>query len=135
MTLSEAQEETDVASGTFLVNQVLAKILFYYGAARSLISYEFGRKLRLSPLRLTTPILVEVAGNEFHQELLLFKLSKFDVSLSMDWLGENLADILCGQKMVLISPPRRKLFFVYKDKCRVKSGIIMMMKARRCLSK
>ncbi|KAL7599124.1 hypothetical protein Lser_V15G23434 [Lactuca serriola] len=153
MTLNEAKEESDIASHTFLVNQILVNILFDSRADHSFISHEFGRKLRLSPLRLSTPILVElvggrnipfrnrlevvtidVYGNEFHQELLPFELSEFDVILSMDWLGENLANIMCRRKMVYITPPERKPFIVYRDKSRVKLRIITMMKAKSCLS-
>lgn len=62
MTLNEAREETDVASGTFLVNQITANILFDSRADYSFISHEIGRKLKLSPHMLSTPIMVEIIG-------------------------------------------------------------------------
>lgn len=62
-----------------------------------------------------------------------FELSEFNVILDMDWLGESIADILCGRKMVRISPPRREPFVIYRDKSKVNSRVIMMMKSRRCL--
>ena len=45
MTLEAAKDEADVASGTFLVNELPAQILFDSGANYSFISHEFGRKL------------------------------------------------------------------------------------------
>ncbi|XP_023754540.1 uncharacterized protein LOC111902976 [Lactuca sativa] len=55
MTLNEAKEETNIASGTFLFNQIPVKILFDSRADHSFISHEFGRKLRLSPLKAKYP--------------------------------------------------------------------------------
>lgn len=51
----------------------------------------------------------------------------------MDSLVENLVDILCGRKMVCISPLGRESFIVYRYESRLKSGIITMMKSRKCL--
>lgn len=64
-----------------------------------------------------------------------FELNEFDVILGMDWLGENLAGILCGRKMVCINPPRREPFVVYGDKSKIRSGIIAIMKAIKRLTK
>ncbi|XP_052623706.1 uncharacterized protein LOC128129035 [Lactuca sativa] len=110
--------------------------------------------LQTITLRLSTPNLVEVAGgrnipisnmleavtvnldgNGFRRELLPFELSEFDIILSMDCLGANLADILCGRKMVHVNPLGKNPFIIYRDRIRVKSGIIPMIKAKRCLSK
>ena len=44
-------------------------------------------------------------------------------------------DILCGRKMVHINPHGRESFIVYDEKSRVRSGIIKMMKSRRCVNK
>lgn len=62
MTLNEAKEEIDVASGTFLLNEIHAKILFDSGVYHSFISHEFGRRIKLSLHRLGTPIMIEVAS-------------------------------------------------------------------------
>lgn len=47
MTLNEAKEEIDVALGTFVVNQIDAKIFFESGENHFFISQEFGRKLKI----------------------------------------------------------------------------------------
>ena len=53
----------------------------------------------------------------------------------MDSLGENLTDILYGRKMVCISLLGRNPFSAYSDKSKVRSIVITITKARRCLSK
>ena len=59
MTLNEEKKKIGFASGVFLVNQITAKILFDFRAYHSFIPHEFGRKLNLSPHRLSTLIMVE----------------------------------------------------------------------------
>ena len=154
MTLEAAKEEVDVASGTFLVNELPAQILFDSGANYSFISHEFGRKLALPVDMLVNAIIVEIAsgkfvpvshrmknilidldGNKFHEELLPIELNGFDIVLGMDWLSANDAEILCRKKIVKVNPPGKESFMVYGDKCRVNSGIISLMKARKCLAK
>ena len=153
MKLEEAKEEANVASGTFLVNNFSANILFDSGANFSFISHEFGRKLALPLSKLKSTLLIEVAsgrlvpvnnivkniiinlnGNEFHEELLPIELNGFDVVLGMDWLNANDAKILCKKKMVRVKPPGREKFLIYGDKRRGSSGIITMIKARRCIA-
>lgn len=154
MTLEAAKDEADVALGTFLVNTLPAQILFDSGANYSFISHEFGRKLALPDVRLDNSLLVEVAsgkfipvshrmknilidlnGNKFHEELLPIELNGFDIVLGMDWLSTNDAEILCKKKIVKVNPPGKDSFMVYGDKRRVNSGIISLMKARKCLTK
>lgn len=154
MTFNEAKVETDITSGAFLVNRLPTKILFDSRVDNSFISHEFGAKLKLSPHRLNYQVMVEVAcgmnvsvskklenitidlnRNKLHKELLPFELNEFNVILGMDWLGENLVYIVCGRKMAHINPPRRELFIVFGDKSRVKSGIITLIKTKRCLNK
>ena len=65
MTLEAAKDEADVASGTFLVNELPAQILFDFGANYSFISHEFGRKPALPIDRLDNALLVEVASGKF----------------------------------------------------------------------
>nr|KAJ0223223.1 hypothetical protein LSAT_V11C200069470 [Lactuca sativa] len=65
MTLEASKDEADVASGTFLVNELPAQILFDSGANYSFILHEFGRKLVLPVDRLDNALLVEVASGKF----------------------------------------------------------------------
>lgn len=74
---------------------------------------------------------INLNENEFHEDLLPFKLNKFDIILGMDWLGENIVDILYRRKMGCINPPRREPFVVYGDNSRIKSRIIMIINAKK----
>ncbi|TKW69965.1 MAG: hypothetical protein DI543_29540, partial [Bradyrhizobium icense] len=80
-------------------------------------------------------ILIDLNGNKFHEELLPIELNGFDIVLGMDWLSANDAEILCKKKLVKVNPPGKDSFMVYGDKRRVNSGIISLMKARKCLTK
>ena len=62
-------------------------------------------------------------------------LNGFDIVLGMDWLNANDAEILCKKKIVKVNPPGKDSFMVYGDKRRVNSGIISLMKVRKCLTK
>ena len=53
----------------------------------------------------------------------------------MDWLSANDAEILYRKKIVKVNPPGKESFMVCGDKRRVNSGIISLMKARKCLAK
>lgn len=154
MTPEAVKEAADVASGTFIVNGLPANILFDSGANYSFVSHKFGGKLALPVEKLDNALIVEVAsgkfvpvsncirniiinlnGNEFHEELLPIELNCFDIVLGMDWLSANDDEIQCRKKIVRVNPPGKESFMVYGDKRRVNSGIISLMKARKCLSK
>ncbi|XP_023729446.1 uncharacterized protein LOC111877146 [Lactuca sativa] len=89
MMLEVAKEAADVASGTLLVNELPANILFDSRANYSFVSHKFGGKLALHVEKLNNTLVVEVVsgkfipvsdriknividlnGNEFHEELL-----------------------------------------------------------------
>ena len=80
--LNEVKEKADVASGTFLVNQIPAIIIIDFGAYHSFISHKFGRNVSVSN-RLEA-VTINLDGNEFHHELLPFELSELDVIISME---------------------------------------------------
>ncbi|XP_023763492.1 uncharacterized protein LOC111911959 [Lactuca sativa] len=80
-------------------------------------------------------IIINLNGNKFHEELLPIKLNVFDIILGIYWLSVNDDEILCRKKMVRVNPAEKESFMVYGDKCRVNSGIISMMKAKKRSSK
>ena len=67
--------------------------------------------------------------------MFLIELTGFDIVLDMDWLSTNDTNILCRKKMVRVNPPGRESFVVYGDKHYVNSGIISMIKAKKCSPK
>ena len=114
--LEAAKDATYVASGTFLVNGLSANILFDSGANYSFISHKFGGRLafpvdnalvivvasgKFIPIGdCIKNIVINLNGNEFHEEMLPVELNGFDIVLGMDFLIANDAEILCKKKIV-----------------------------------
>ncbi|GKB38817.1 putative reverse transcriptase domain-containing protein [Tanacetum coccineum] len=105
----------------FLLNQHLARVLFDLGADKSFISISLASMLNIPPITLDTTYDIEMAdGNlvgtntviqdctlillnqPFKIDLMLIKLSSFDVIISMDWLSKYHARIICDEKVVHI---------------------------------
>ncbi|GKA56707.1 putative reverse transcriptase domain-containing protein [Tanacetum coccineum] len=116
-----AQQDPNVVTGTFLLNQHLAKVLFDSGADRNFISISLASKINLPSITIDTFYDIEMAdGNlvstntvikgrtltlldePFEIDLMPIKLSSFDIIIGMDWLSKYHAKILCGEKVVHI---------------------------------
>ncbi|KAI3695423.1 hypothetical protein L1987_78420 [Smallanthus sonchifolius] len=108
LTDEEARGNPDVVSGTFLVNDEHAAILFDSGASKSFISNAFSRKLgctintivkafsvqtavgkNLAVFQVTEDCIIEIEGHKFPSRLFLLTLGGFDIVLGMDWLAAN----------------------------------------------
>ncbi|XP_023737093.1 uncharacterized protein LOC111885032 [Lactuca sativa] len=132
MTLEAAMEEADVASGSFIVNDLPANILFDYRANYSFISHKFGRRVVFHVGKLDSTLVIDVAsekfiqvsdciknividlnGNKFHEELLPIELNDIDIVIGMVWLSTNDVDIKCIKKIVVINQLGREPFMVY----------------------
>ncbi|GJW00341.1 reverse transcriptase domain-containing protein, partial [Tanacetum coccineum] len=117
-----AHQDPNVVTGTFLLNQHLAKVLFDSGADRSFISISFTSMLNIPPIAIDTFYDIEIAdGNlvstntvikgctltllnqPFEIDLMPIKLGSFNVVIGMDWLSKYHAKILCDEKVVHIS--------------------------------
>ncbi|KAJ9547300.1 LOW QUALITY PROTEIN: hypothetical protein OSB04_019843 [Centaurea solstitialis] len=152
MTLEEARGSPDVVSGMFLINNVLAHVLFDSGVDGSFVSSTFRHYLNKDACRLGKSYVVETAeGNlvkvdeifngcticidcrELAVRLIPICLGSFDVVLGMDWLSENRARILCYEKIVKIRTPEGKTMYVYRDRKKGSMGIITTIKANKCL--
>ncbi|GKA92223.1 putative reverse transcriptase domain-containing protein [Tanacetum coccineum] len=116
-----AHQDPNVVTGTFLLNQHLAKVLFNSGVARSFISISFASMLNIPSITIDTFYDIEMAdGNlvstntiikgctltklnqPFQINLMPIKLGSFDVVIGMDWLSKYHAKILCHEKVVHI---------------------------------
>ncbi|KAJ0733400.1 putative nucleotidyltransferase, Ribonuclease H [Helianthus annuus] len=125
LTADEAKIIPDVIAGTFLVNDIFAKVLFDSGANQSFINTSFCKLLNQSLTKLPQECLVETANGEtvriseimqgakieiFNQKFIAnlypMNLAGFDVVLGMDWLIANKANILCDQKSIQVNSPR-----------------------------
>ncbi|GKB51331.1 putative reverse transcriptase domain-containing protein [Tanacetum coccineum] len=116
-----AQQDPNVVTSMFLLNQHLVKVLFDSGADRSFISISLASKLNISSITIDTFYDIEMGdGNlvntntvikgcaltllkqPFEIDLMPIKLGSFDVVIGMDWLSKYHAKILCDEKVVHI---------------------------------
>ncbi|GJT49897.1 putative reverse transcriptase domain-containing protein [Tanacetum coccineum] len=116
-----AQQDPNVVTGMFLLNQHLFKVLFDSGADRSFISISLASKLNIPSITIDTFYDIKMAdGNlvstntvikgctltllnqPFKIDFMPIKLGSFDVVIGMDWLSKYHAKILCDEKVVHI---------------------------------
>ncbi|GJV88365.1 putative reverse transcriptase domain-containing protein [Tanacetum coccineum] len=112
---------SNVVTGTFLLNNHYAFVLFNSGADRSFVSTTFSTLLDIIPDTLDVSYAVELAderiakkntmlkgctigllGHPFNINLMPLELGSFDVIIGMDWLASNHAVIVCDEKIVRI---------------------------------
>ncbi|GJZ55869.1 reverse transcriptase domain-containing protein [Tanacetum coccineum] len=116
-----AHQDPNVVTGTFLLNQHLARVLFDSGADKSFVSISLASMLNIPPITLDTTYDIEMAdGNlvgtntviqgctlillnqPFEIDLMPIKLGSFDVVIGMDWLSKYHARIICDEKVIHI---------------------------------
>ncbi|GKE39903.1 reverse transcriptase domain-containing protein [Tanacetum coccineum] len=114
-------QDPNVVTGTFLLNQHLAKVLFDSGADKSFVSISLASMLNIPPITLDTTYDIEMAdGNlvdtntviqsctlillnqTFEIDLMPIKLGSFDVVIGMDWLSKYHGRINSEEKVVHI---------------------------------
>ncbi|KAI3725261.1 hypothetical protein L1987_65042 [Smallanthus sonchifolius] len=124
LTEEEARGNPDVVSGTFLVNDEHATILFDSGASKRFISNAFSRKLDrtintiVKAFSIQTTVgknsaifqviedcIIKIEGHKFPSRLFLLTLGGFDIVLGMDWLATNEAQIICKHKRIHLKAP------------------------------
>ncbi|GJW59874.1 putative reverse transcriptase domain-containing protein [Tanacetum coccineum] len=116
-----ANPDSNIVTGTFLLNNCYASMLFNSGADRSFVSSTFSVLLDVAPSTLETSYTIELAdgrisetyvvlrgctlgllGHPFDIDLMPIELGSFDVIIGMDWLVKYHALILCDEKVVHI---------------------------------
>ncbi|GJR92747.1 reverse transcriptase domain-containing protein [Tanacetum coccineum] len=116
-----AHQDPNIVTGTFLLNQHLARVLFDSGADKSFVSISLASMLNIPPITLDTTYDIKmVDGNlvgintviqgctlillnqPFEINLMPIKLGSFDVVIGMDWLSKYHARIICDEKVVHI---------------------------------
>nr|GEW59174.1 hypothetical protein [Tanacetum cinerariifolium] len=119
-----------VVTGTFLLNNRYASILFDTCADRSFISIAFSSLVNIDPTLLGSSYDVELADGKivgidtiirgytlnflnhpFNIDLMPVELSSFDVIIGMDWLRRCHAVIVCDEKLVQIPYGNETLTF------------------------
>nr|GEY00244.1 hypothetical protein [Tanacetum cinerariifolium] len=112
----EANPDSNVVTGTFLLNNCYAFMLFDSGADRSFVSSTFSALLDVAPSTLDTSYAVELVDERilktnvvlrgcmlglldhpFDIDLMAIEIGSFDVIIGMDWLAKY-ALIVCDEK-------------------------------------
>nr|GEX14688.1 putative reverse transcriptase domain-containing protein [Tanacetum cinerariifolium] len=115
------QQNLNVVTGTFLLNDHYTSVLFDSGAERSFVCIEFTPFINIFPVALNTSYDVELADGKigstntvlrgctlamfshmFKIDLLPTRLGSFDVIVGMDWLSYHRAVIVCYEKIVRV---------------------------------
>ncbi|GJW58762.1 putative reverse transcriptase domain-containing protein [Tanacetum coccineum] len=148
---------SNVVTGTFLLNNCYASMLFDSGADRSFVSSTFSALLDVAPSTLDTSYAVELAdgrisetnvvlrgctlgllGHSFDIDLMPVELGSFDVIIGMDWLAKYHALIVCDEKVVRI-PYGDEVLIVRGDDCdgrsKSKLNIISCTKTQKYMQK
>ncbi|GJW82819.1 putative reverse transcriptase domain-containing protein [Tanacetum coccineum] len=118
-----ANTDYNVVTGTFLLNNCYAFMLFDSGADRSFVSSTFSVLLDVAPSTLDTSYVVKLAdgrisktnvvlrgytlgllGHSFDIDLMPVELGSFDVIIDMDFLVKYHAVIVCDEKIVQVFP-------------------------------
>ncbi|GJS56543.1 putative reverse transcriptase domain-containing protein [Tanacetum coccineum] len=122
--------DSNVVTGTFLLNNRYASILFDTGADRSFISSAFSSLIDIAQTPLENSYDVELADGKivgvdtimrgctlnflnhpFNIDLMPVELGSFDVIIGMDWLRRCHAVIVCDEKLVRIPYGNETLIF------------------------
>ncbi|GJR11758.1 reverse transcriptase domain-containing protein [Tanacetum coccineum] len=110
----DASPDSNIITGTFLLNNRYAKILFDTGADRSFVSSTFSALIDITPTTLENHYDVELADGKiirvntiiwdctlnfmnhpFNVDLMRVPLGSFDVIIGMDWLTKYHGVIIC----------------------------------------
>ncbi|GJZ32549.1 putative reverse transcriptase domain-containing protein [Tanacetum coccineum] len=125
--------DSNIVTGTFLLNDRYSSILFNTGADRSFVSTTFSSLIDITPTTLDHYYDVELADRKiirintiirgctlnfldqpFNINLVPVELGSFDVIIGMDWLTKYHAIIDCTEKIVRI-PWGNETLIVYGD--------------------
>ncbi|KAJ9535195.1 hypothetical protein OSB04_un001722 [Centaurea solstitialis] len=150
----EARQNPDVVTGTFLLNNYPATVLFNSGADKSFVSLEFRPKINKKSQNLKEDHIIEYsngelvrankvirkctlgfAGKDFSIDLIPIKIGSFDIIVGMDWMSKHRATICCAEKIVALALPDGGLLEVYGDKPKRDIKIVSYIKMRGHLRK
>ncbi|GJS44768.1 putative reverse transcriptase domain-containing protein [Tanacetum coccineum] len=125
--------DSNIVTGTFLLNNRYASILFDTGADRSFVSTAFSSQMDITPSTLDHYYDVELAdgriiglntilrgctlnllNHPFNINLMPVELGSFDAIIGMDWLAKYQAIIVCAKKIVRI-PWGNETLIVHSD--------------------
>ncbi|GKA94837.1 putative reverse transcriptase domain-containing protein [Tanacetum coccineum] len=150
---AEKQQGPNVVTGTFLLNNRYATVLFDSGSDKSFVNTSFSHLIDINPVTLDTSYDVELADGRvvstntilrgctlnlldhlFKIDLMPIELGTFDVVIGMDWLVDQDAVIVCGKKVVHI-PIKNKTLVVEGDRSTSRLKIISCIKASKYIER
>lgn len=150
----EAVADPTVVTGTFLLDNSYACILFDSGAERSFVNQKFAHLLKQQSRALKELFTVEMTNGKtestssiyigctltqdshsFPIDLMSVSIKSFDVITGMDWLSLHHADIMCYEKVVRLNLPSNETLVIYCDKNGMNLRIISSIQAQKYLRK
>nr|GFA31863.1 putative reverse transcriptase domain-containing protein [Tanacetum cinerariifolium] len=139
----------NVVTGTFLLNNRYAFVLFDSGSDRSFVDTRFSSMLNTDPVKIGASYKVELVDGRVAStntvlkgctlnlvnhileiDLMPIELGTFDVIIGMDWLVKHNDVIVCGKKVVHI-PYVNKMLIVKSDKGVSQLKVISCIKSRK----
>nr|GEW11704.1 putative reverse transcriptase domain-containing protein [Tanacetum cinerariifolium] len=146
---------SNIVTGTLLLNNCYASMLFDLGADRSFVSTTFSALLDIAPSTLDTSYAIKLTdgrvsetnivlrgctlgllGHPLNIDLMPVELGNFDVIIDIDWLAKYHALIVCDEKVVRI-PYGDEVLIIRGDNCndRSKLNIISCTKTQKYIQK
>ncbi|GKE90408.1 putative reverse transcriptase domain-containing protein, partial [Tanacetum coccineum] len=149
MNKNAEQKGSNVVTGTFLLNNRYAFVLFDSSSDRSFVDTRFSSMLNIDLVKIRASYELELADGRvvstntilkgctlnlvshiFEIDLMPIELGTFDVIIGMDWLVKHDTVIVCGEKVVRI-PYGNKMLIVESDKGVSQLKVISCIKARK----
>nr|GEX17806.1 putative reverse transcriptase domain-containing protein [Tanacetum cinerariifolium] len=143
----------NIVTGTFLLNNRYARVLFDSGSDKSFVNTNFSHLINIESVRQNTSYEVELADEGigstntilkgsilklvkhlFEIDLMPIELGTFDIVIRMDWLVEHDAVIVCGKKEVHI-PVKNEVLVVKRSEGVSRLKVISCIKARKYVKK
>ncbi|GJX18418.1 putative reverse transcriptase domain-containing protein [Tanacetum coccineum] len=153
----EPNQDSNVVTAMFLLNNRYASMLFDYGVHRSFVLTAFSSLINIAPTTLDYNYVVELAvsrvaesstilrgctlnllDHPFNIDLMPVKLGSFDVIIGMDWLSKYHAIIIYDEKVVCI-PYGNEVLTIHEDgsdeRSKSKLSIISCTKTQKYIQK
>uniref|UniRef100_A0A2N9IM06 CCHC-type domain-containing protein n=1 Tax=Fagus sylvatica TaxID=28930 RepID=A0A2N9IM06_FAGSY len=154
LTKQDAETSPSMVSGTLVITNQHAQVLFDSDSTHSFISHGFARRLNMTPETLDFELFVDtpsghvmctdkvykscnilVSGRELEANLVLLDMYEFEVILGMDWLSTFHASIDCFGKKVVFRIPGQDEFVFEGDHVVRPPPLVSAMQAKRLLRK
>ncbi|XP_071704525.1 uncharacterized protein [Rutidosis leptorrhynchoides] len=125
MSVDAATATDDAITGMFLVNSVMARVLFDCGANCSSVSTAFCAKLNVPVRVINEPLSVKVGDGRTIPV----------INVRHNWLSDHKADIKCDRKVIYFPVAGGKRVIARGDRGEFRCPLLSMMKAQKSLAK